>query len=309
MPPYRPWFDDPQRRTDVVTIPLFWLALILSLLVHVAALWYFAMRQPVLLPGLEESDVNIPMSVRLAESRPASPPPSGAQPPPPPPPAASPPQRAPSVTRPRVPPVIAALPNVPSTERLPMAPEPIAPPTVSTPPEPMAGDLSSYIESQRRARGERPSQPSANPADDAEARRDRAIAANLASANDSPTYYGEPKNSGGVFNITYIGYDDAEFVFFGWIKEIRRRAPQKIEVRTGDNANIRIAIVRKMIDIIRQYEQGDFTWKSERIGHEVTLSARPGDQATLEDFLMRDFFDAQPPPDPRSIRGRGRAAR
>jgi hypothetical protein len=167
---------------------------------------------------------------------------------------------------------------------------PIAPPSTSSP-EPMMGDLSSYIASQRRARGEATPMPDANPANDVEARRDRAIAASLASA-DSPTYYGEPKNSGGVFQITFMGYDDAEFTFFGWNREIKRRASEKIDVRRGDNPNIRIAIVRRMISIIREYEQKDFSWKSERLGRTVTLSARPEDTAGLEDFLMRDFFQA-----------------
>ena len=314
MPSYRPWFDDPQRRTDVVTIPLFWIALVLSLIVHLVAFWLFAMHKPLeLTPGEVENDVSVPMSVRLAQSRPATPPPTAtiAPPTPPSPPAAAPPPppspRVPRPTRARPPPVIAAIPSVPSPERLPMVPEPIAPAAPAepaTPPEPMAGDLASYIETQRRARGEAPTVASADPDADREARRDRAIAANLASANDSPHYYGEPKNSGGIFNVTFIGYDYAEFTFYGWVKEIRRRAPQRIEVRTGSNANIQIAIVRKMIEIIRQYEQGDFTWRSDRLGHNVTLSARPEDQAALEDFLMRDFFKAVQPQDPRSIAGR-----
>jgi hypothetical protein len=313
MPSYRPWFDDPPRRTDVVTIPLFWIAIVLSLLVHLVAFWLFAMRKPLeLMPGEVESEISVPMSVRLAQSRPATPPPTAALPTPatPSPPAAAPPPpaapRVPRPVRPRPPSVIASIPSVPSEERVPMAPAPIAPtpPTQpARPPEPMPGDLASYIEAQRRARGEAPSVASADPDADREARRDRAIAANLASANDSPTYYGEPKNSGGIFEIKFIGYDYADFTFYGWIKEIRRRAPQQIEVRLGNNENIQIAIVRKMIDIIRQYEQGDFTWRSDRLGHDVTLSARPEDQAALEAFLMRDFFKVTTPQDPRSIAG------
>jgi hypothetical protein len=45
-----------------------------------------------------------------------------------------------------------------------------------------------------------------------------------------------------------------------------------------------------MIAIIREYEQEDFTWRSVRLGREVTLSARAVDNAGLEDFLMREFF-------------------
>ncbi|MEO6928169.1 MAG: hypothetical protein ABI190_03305 [Casimicrobiaceae bacterium] len=288
MSTYRPWFDDPPRRSDVVTIPLFWIAFVLSLLLHVAAIWYIVERQPLLLPGMERNDVSVPLSVTLATapaSHPRATPPAST----PPPPAPARPARA-ATSRPRRPIVLSAIPGVPSPERIPMASPPIVPTPVSPPAQDMAGDLSSYIAAQRLARGEARPTPSANPADDAEARRDRAIAANLASSS-SPTYYGEPKNSGGVFQVTYIGYDDAEFTFFGWNRDIRRRASQKIDVRRGDAPNIRLAIVRKMISIIRQFEQEDFSWKSDRLGHTVTLSARKQDQPALEDFLMRDFFD------------------
>ena len=294
MSTFRPWFDDPPRRSDVVTIPLFWLALILSLLVHVAAIWLFLSREPPkILPGMVQNDVSVPMSVKLAtapaQRSPAQPTPST-----PPPPAPTPRRARPRPPRAGTPPVLAALPGVPSPESLPMARPPVVPLTQAPPPEEMAGDLSAYIAQQRVARGEAPVRPSANPADDAEARRDRAIAANLASSS-SPTYYGEPKNSGGVFQVTYIGYDDAEFTFFGWDQDIRRRASQKIDVRLGNNANIRIAIVRKMIAIIREYEKEDFTWRSDRLGRTITLSARSQDQPALEDFLMRDFFDTLQP--------------
>ena len=290
----RPWYDDPPRRTDVVTIPLFWVAFVLSLLLHVAVLWIFVSRLPILMPGMEPNDVSVPMSVKLAAAPAQRPPstPAVKSPPPPPPPSIAPVPRR-SAPRPRVPPILAAIPGVPSTQTLPMLDEPRVPPRITPPPAEVTGDLSSYIEAQRQARGEAPSRPSANPADDAEARRDRAIAANLASSS-SPTYYGEPKNSGGVFQITFVGYDDAEFTFFGWNKDIRRRATEKIDVRRGDNPNIRIAIVRKMIAIIRQYEQEDFSWKSERLGRTIMLSARQQDTAALEDFMMHDFFDAQP---------------
>lgn len=302
MSTYRPWYDAPPRRSDVVTIPLFWIALVLSLLVHVAALWYFTSRTPIIAPGMEQNDVSVPMSVKLATAPKSNPPPATPPPAPPPPPAARPlPKPRPSVTRPRVPPILAALPGVPSSERMAVLPEPEVPRTLPSPatappppPDEMAGDLSSYIASQRRARGEAVSTPSADPADDREARRDRAIAANLASSN-SPTYYGEPKNTGGVFRITFVGYDDAEFTFFGWNRDIQRRASQKIEVRRGDNPNIRIAIVRKMIAIIREYEHEDFTWKSEQSGRVVTLSARDKDTQALETYLLRDFVDLARP--------------
>ncbi|HQU49130.1 MAG TPA: hypothetical protein PLM09_08395, partial [Casimicrobiaceae bacterium] len=75
-----------------------------------------------------------------------------------------------------------------------------------------------------------------------------------------------------------------------WSPEARRKAPQRFEVRKGDNPTIDIAIVKRMIEIIRQTEKGDFVWRSERLGREITLSARPEDNQRLEEFLLRDMF-------------------
>ena len=87
-----------------------------------------------------------------------------------------------------------------------------------------------------------------------------------------------------------MGRDSAEFIFFGWNKDIRRNSKQLIEVTRGDSSDIRIAVVRKMIAIIREDEPGDFVWVSQRLGRNVTLSARPRDNAELEDFIMQEFF-------------------
>jgi hypothetical protein len=87
--------------------------------------------------------------------------------------------------------------------------------------------------------------------------------------------------------------DAAEFIFYGWHKAMRRNMAQLIEVRKGSNPDIRIAIIRRMIAIIREYEQDDFVWESQRLGRNVTLSARARDNAGLEDFLMTEFFGEQ----------------
>src|SRR4029453_23052 len=83
-------------------------------------------------------------------------------------------------------------------------------------------------------------------------RRDRAIQQNLAGLNDPRPPAGNPKNGGGLFQITLKSYDFAEFKFFGWNTEIGRQAPQRVEVRKGSNPSIDIAIVRRMIAIIRE---------------------------------------------------------
>ena len=107
------------------------------------------------------------------------------------------------------------------------------------------------------------------------------------------TFGYDPTRRGGVFHIEHLSDDAAEFIFYGWHKAMRRNMAQLIEVRKGGNPNIRIAIIRRMIAIIREYEQDDFVWESQRLGRNVTLSARARDNAGLEDFLMIEFFGEQ----------------
>jgi hypothetical protein len=125
-------------------------------------------------------------------------------------------------------------------------------------------------------------------AEDERARHNRIVAENLG-LNRTPTY-GPERHGGGIFQLERVGYTSAEFTFFGWNKDIRRRAKQLIEVEKGTNSDIRIAVVRRMIAIIRDHETEDFVWVSPRLGREVTLSARLSDNAGLEDFLMKEFF-------------------
>ncbi|HSO07619.1 MAG TPA: hypothetical protein VLW45_10280, partial [Pelomicrobium sp.] len=186
------------------------------------------------------------------------------------------------------PPVLAT--ERPSAEKAP-APKSLPKPAEPEPaPSAAAGDLSSYIAAQRRARA----QASASPPSPAVPRRpserdrfDQIVASNLG-LDRAPTY-GENK-VGGIFEIRRMGYDSAEFVFFGWNKDIERNTEQLIEVRQGNNSSIQIAVVRRMIAIIRENADEDFVWVSPRLGRDVTLSARPQDNAGLEAFLMQEFF-------------------
>jgi len=93
-----------------------------------------------------------------------------------------------------------------------------------------------------------------------------------------------------------MAYDDARLKFFGWDKDIGRNALQIFTVRLGNNKNMQIAVVRKIIQIIRSQVKGDFVWESKRLGRPITLSARMKDNAGLEAFLLREFAeDASPP--------------
>jgi hypothetical protein len=133
--------------------------------------------------------------------------------------------------------------------------------------------------------------PSTTTAETEAERRDRIVAANLA-PSQQPTFGYDPQSGGGVFQLKRIGYEDAEFYFAGWNKDIKRHAKQLIEVRKGNNEDIRLAIVRKMIAIIRDEVKDEFTWNSERTGRQILMSARLADNAALEEFLMQEFFSA-----------------
>jgi hypothetical protein len=158
------------------------------------------------------------------------------------------------------------------------------------PPSPPAieGDLSAYIAAQRRARGEAEAPPSATESE--KARRDRIVASNLASLNVTATGT-QMRNAGGLFSMRRVSDDEAEFLFFGWSNEAKRRQTQAIEVKRGAAPNIHIAVVRRMIAIIREDVDGDFTFRSARSGRDVQLSARVEDNTELEQFMLREFFD------------------
>ena len=96
---------------------------------------------------------------------------------------------------------------------------------------------------------------------------------------------------GGVFQVTFKGVRTAEMIFRGWDERRRDTTRQMLEIDAGLNGDIDTAIVRKMIELIRQRQSGDFSWQSRRLGRAVTLSARVQDNAELEEFLKKDFFE------------------
>jgi hypothetical protein len=288
--------DDFRTEYDRISIPTIWVAFAVSVLLHALLLWggWLPDLDLRLSGETERIGPTGPLVVRL------QPPPQPAPSPPPSPairvprleaPAAKPaPAPAPRATPspPPRPPELAL--NRPVPDAAPPRPAPS-----TTPPAP-AGDLSSYIEARRRARGENPPPQVASAAPPAprrpqtEAERiEQAMAANLG-LDRAPTYDAGREAVGGIFQIERLGVEDAEFLFFGWNPDIRRNTQQRIEVRRGSNADIRIAVVRRMIELIRENADADFVWISSRLGRNVTLSARPQDNAGLEDFLMQEFF-------------------
>lgn len=291
-----------QLHGDSVRIPSVWLAFAVSVLLHALLLWSGW------LPDLRSLTLEDPTKGRSegALAVRISPPPRtaapAAQPSPPPSPAPAPSAKAlatPPGKATREAPRLLAREAAPSRAVVP-------PPSAATPPPAAAspavqGDLASLVEARRRAREQVASPPSA-PAlaqtarVETEQERDNRIAAERLGLNRTPSFDGgERRSGGGIFQVARLGYEDAEFFFYGWNKQIRRNSRQMIEVRRGDAPSMEVAVVRKMISIIREYTKEDFTWDSQRLGREVVLSARPGDNAQLEDFMMREFFYQAPP--------------
>jgi len=279
----RPERDEPR----IFGVPLLHVAFALSIALHAAAVWEWFPRPDRF--SFERSDrekARGPLVVEIAPepprmaSIPSAPPPAPA--------AEAPPRRAPAAKAPPrpqpAPPVIAQ--KAPA----PVAAAPSEPPTAPAPATtPVEGDFYAQLEARRRARGAAPDSGLPTPPVESERERhNRSVAANLG-LDRTPTF-GTDRSSGGIFRIERLGFDSAEFYFFGWNPDIGRNSRQLVDVRKGDNPDIRIAVVRRMIAIIREREPGDFVWVSHRLGRNVNLSARPGDQAGLEDFLMQEFF-------------------
>lgn len=277
--------DELRRPSDARTERAIWVTVALSLLVHALVLLGLPrIRLPSLEPS-ELSEGSRSLSVNLAPVPPPPVPPAFVRPTPPPPRMRT---EPPPASRPRPPPPVIAR-KPPSS-----APE-IPAPRRSV----ESDDLSSYIEAKRRARATSTPAPASAPsasstpkAEDDDARRDRIAAANLASARASGN---DQRIRRGSFQLQRVGYDDAEFIFYGWDKDARRNMARLIEVSKGANSDIRIAVVRRIIAIIREHEEGDFLWESPRLGRNLFLSARARDNARLEDFMMLEFFSGQFP--------------
>ncbi len=283
-------------RKDVVAVPRIWVTLALSILVHSATLVVLLPWLPGVVPWKVEGETGERLEVELASQSAAAP---AAQAVPMSSTASS---RARAMlsasARPHAAPESKAAPTLAVVAPQAPAIAPPAPaPVLSALPAPRAaiesaqaatsvgGDLSSSIAARRRARDE---QSAVN--DNEGERRDRIVASN-APATRSPIDDEQNRRGGGIFEITRMTYDDAEFLFFGWNSDDRHKTTQAYAVRLGSNGDMRTAVVRRMIAIIREHEQGDFRWKSWRLGRIVVLSARREDNAGLEDFMVQEFFE------------------
>jgi hypothetical protein len=260
------------------------IALVVSIAAHLALFTLPKIKPPELVMAGNAQEQ--PMTVRLMDVQPTVPSAPESTPTPP-----VQPQPAPT-TPPRPIPVPAPIPMPRVTRKSPLSlPAEPAPPTPPTPPPPRPPpipelDMAAMIEarrSQRRAiqesqgAGQRPNLP---PTPDQLAQAN--IARNLR--------MDEGRGVGGVFEILRKSTRTAEFAFNGWRPDTEKRWREVIEVDAGVGGDIELAIVRRMIELIRTHYTGDFRWDSHYLGRVVVLSARQDDQEELEKFLQREFF-------------------
>lgn len=248
------------------------IAIALSLIAH-ASLLAFAPRRPMEPPPLAATAP--PLTVRIVPAEIESPPEPAAAPaaaPPAPSPPRVTPKRAPAPVRPRAP-----FPP-PPPEQSPQPPAPVAESTVKPPPIDMLASIE-QTRARRRAAEEANRPPPVAPPEDAATRNLRTLTGR--------------EGVGGVFQILHMGTRTGQFAFNGWRPEARSQWREVYEVDAGLNGNLELAMVRRMIELIRTHYKGDFKWESHRLDRVVTLSARPEDSEGLEDFLVREFFGAQ----------------
>lgn len=157
-----------------------------------------------------------------------------------------------------------------------------------TPVEPLPGeDMQAYIKRQKEAKLA------------AQGLSDKDVEEVLASNN--PQSAGEKRDAkikanldldgtNGIFQIRELGRDTARFSFKGWKNNINTARLEIIDVVAPNGVQIRLAVIRKMIEIIRREYDGDFNWDSHRLSRVIQLSARPEDTGALEGFMMEEFF-------------------
>jgi TonB family protein len=84
-----------------------------------------------------------------------------------------------------------------------------------------------------------------------------------------------------------VGPHHAQFQFSSRNAGASNPEREVIEVTAERDEDIQRAVARKMTDVIRQYQKGDFWWESYRLGRVVVLSARMED--SIEAILNYRF--------------------
>lgn len=254
--------------------PSFWWSIPLAVLLWLALLWGFGflLKQP---PIKNEPPPGAAIDARLVELSEAQPAQQQA--------AVMPPALVPAKPKLRVSKRVPPPKTQPIQPAPPVAPQALpkpAPPLNLERPSDAPTDMMSYVNAARARRqaaeidtGGSAQQPSADEIRMANIRR------NL-----------QPAGTNGIFQILDIQPRTARFSFRSWTTNASNPQRETITVSAGPNGDIELAIVRRMIGLIRGYFKGDFNWESQRLGQVVVLSAREEDTAELEDFMKREFF-------------------
>lgn len=176
--------------------------------------------------------------------------------------------------------------SVPDVAEAPKQPTPAPSKTPDTPAPPT--DMLAYVRARQAARQSTESDAARQNAE-AAARENGPSEAELRDQRIAKNLTG---GAGGTFTLTNLDSRRASFSFNGWVNSLSNTKRQYFEVEATSGQDVRLLMVRRIIDFIRESYQGDFPWDSHRLGKVVTLSARPEDNSELEEFLMVEFFGA-----------------
>jgi hypothetical protein len=173
------------------------------------------------------------------------------------------------------------------------APQPAKPEPIQAPAE----DMSSMLDAARKRRAEAARAPSEAAEESEGQRADRIARANIARSGSQQGR--DQVDAGGVFQVRRVGVSSGEVYFRGWRTDVGRTASQLINVFAAPGEDIQVAIVNRMIEVIRREKPDEFQWDSRRLGQTVTMSARRDQQDRLVTFLLREFFPDYVPSRPR----------
>ncbi|MEO8938879.1 MAG: hypothetical protein ABI277_01375 [Burkholderiaceae bacterium] len=291
---------DGSSHYDRVSVRVITIAVVVSLFIHFAIL---------ILPLMDQTNQELkapadeigPLSVTIAGAKPQPPAPVQ-QPreqvaekptPTPPKPAAKPKPTPPrrqsqiAINSGRTPPFVVPPPAAPqSAPQVMPTPRPVVPTT---------DDFSEQLAARQRARRAENGGAPDEVLESDDARANRIAKGNIAAQQRSSSPGQDQSEAGGIFELKHTGLNEAEFVFNGWNRDFRRKLGKTYEVKQGNNSSIQLAVIRQMIEIIREVQPGDFQWYSYRLkGKTIIKSARPKDQADLEEFLMQEFYPLGP---------------
>ncbi len=175
----------------------------------------------------------------------------------------------------------------------PSAPQPTIPPPPDAPKyeQSVQEDFSSHIQAARERREAAQAQERAEAGETAEEAPQSPNDIARANIQAQRGWMGIDKDkSGGIFEVRDKTPFRASLIFRGWNANASRSAQQNIPVERGSDESIEMAIVNKMIEMIRKKTSTDIPWRSQRLGRVITLSARLKDTADLQQFLMREMF-------------------